>query len=169
MLEANLAAGDVRFGLLDKCQMIGHLRQTQIRRHPRLLDRRRTSGNQHCVELVVLGPAQMKAGKGLDLNGLQHEHDQACLAQMPDHAPFVAAGRLDAGPRDPGLEQLGDKTSPAERSVLNRKALAMPRDGHVKLGLGRIDSCRQCVNLVHLRRPCLVKRTSKVPATIRVR
>ena len=95
----------------------------------------------------------MEAGKGFDLDRLQDERNQSCLPQMPDHAAFIAAGCLDADAGDTGLAQLGDKTPPAGRIVLNLSAAGTPMNGDVEFGLGRIDSGRRCVSLAHLRRP----------------
>jgi hypothetical protein len=46
MFEPNLEACDVLFDLLDEGQMLSQLRQALVRLDPRLLDRRRTGGDE---------------------------------------------------------------------------------------------------------------------------
>jgi hypothetical protein len=112
MLEPNLVAGDILFDLLDIGQMLRQLRQALVRREARLIDRRCTSGDEHRIELIVLGPAQMHTRVGFDLDRLQDENGQALFPQMADHTPFVTATRLDTNTRHPVLDESCGKLPP---------------------------------------------------------
>ena len=113
MLEPGLEAGDVLLGLLKERQISGQLGQSWIWRDPRLVERRRARRDQHCIERIILGTAQMHPAKCLDLDRLQHQHDEAGRPQMLYHAALISAGGLDADARDAGLGQVGRKGAPA--------------------------------------------------------
>ena len=57
------------------------------------------------------------------------------------------------------LHKSSSQTPPALWRIGDLPALTALFNRNIKLGLRRIDSCRQRVSLCHLRRPCLVKRT----------
>jgi hypothetical protein len=82
MLEPGLEAGDVLLGLLKEGQISSQLGQSWIWRDPRLVERRRARRDQHCIERIVLGTAQMHPAKRLDLDRLQHQQDEAGRPQM---------------------------------------------------------------------------------------
>ena len=112
MFEADLEASDVLLDLLNEGQVLRQLRQATIRLDTRLIDRRRAGGDENGVELVVLGPAQLQACIGFDLERLQDENSEVFVAQITDHAALVAAAGLDADTRDAGSRGLDSKASP---------------------------------------------------------
>src|SRR5208282_4182093 len=158
MFETHLEAGNVLLGLLDEGQMWRQLSQAIVRLDTRLIDRRRAGGDKNCIELVVLGPAQMHAGIGFDLDRLQDQNREALVTQIADHAAFVAAAGLDADARDAGLRQFGSKTPPTSCCVVELPVLIPPMNRDIKFDFRCIDPCRYA-NLRHLRRPRLVERT----------
>ena len=159
MFEPHLEARDILFDLLDEGQMSRQFGQSCIGLDPRRLDRSRTGSDQRRIERVVLGPAQVHACEGANLDRLQDENGEACRPQMGDHAALVAAGCFDADAHDAGLGEINGKAPPALRRIGDLPTCGLAVDCDIELGFGRIDSGRDRVNLCHLRRPCLVKRT----------
>src|SRR5215211_1481451 len=99
-LLAGLEADDVLAKLLDERQMLGKRRQTRIGRGMDVLGRRRAGSDQGGIDLVVLGPLQVKLGIGAHLRGLQHDDDKTIAPQLCDDRLLVAAARLDPDPLD---------------------------------------------------------------------
>src|SRR5215204_2797128 len=95
-----LEAGDVLAKLLDERQMLGKRRQTRIGPGMDLLGRRRAGSDQGGIDLVVLGPLQVKLGIGAHLRRLKHDDDKTIAPQLCDHRLLVAAARLDPDPLD---------------------------------------------------------------------
>ena len=83
--------------------MLRQFCQALVRLDTRLIDRRRTGGDENRIELVVLGTAQMDARIGFDLDRLQDQNGEALVPQIADHTAFITAARFNADPRDPGL------------------------------------------------------------------
>jgi hypothetical protein len=144
VLEPNLEAGDILFDLFDKGQMLRQLRQAIVRLDTRLIDRRRAGGDESRIELVVLGPTLMHARIGFDLDRLQDQNNEALAPQIADHAALVAAARLDADSRHPGLEEFSSKTPPANRCVGNLPLFRAAMNRNVELGLRCIYSPPFC-------------------------
>ena len=159
VLEPGLEARDILLDLLDEGQMVRQVRQSRVRLDPRPLDRRRTGRDQGRIERVVLGPPQVHAGKGANLDRLQHQNGKVRRPQMRDHAALIASRRLDADACYAGPRQARGKPPPARRCIIKLPTLVQTIDRDIELGFRGIDSGRHCANLCHLRRPCLVKRT----------
>jgi hypothetical protein len=93
--------------LIDQRLMLGHWRQTRIRRSMDFLGSRRTGRDQTGIDLVVLGPLQVKLRIGAHLRGLEHDDHKSIAAEPSDYGLFIAAARLDADSLDPILPQPG--------------------------------------------------------------
>src|SRR5450631_390898 len=145
MLEPNFEARCVLFDLLDKGQIIRQFCQPCVGLDPGLFDGSRTGGNESCIERIILGPAQMYARIGPDLDWLHDQDREACRPQMLNDTTLVSTGCLNTDTSDPSLSQIGDQTSPARQRVLDLPARGKPMNRNIELMLGRIDSGRQCV------------------------
>src|SRR3978361_1659995 len=159
MFEPGLEARDVLLDLFEEGQISSQIGQSRIRRDPRLFDGGGTGGNQFGIEGIVLGPAQMYPAERLDLDRLQHLHREAARTPAPPHIAFITAGSLDTDPGNASLGQVGCQNTPARKRISDLPAFGAIVNRDIELCLGRIDSCRRCVSLCHLPRPCLVKRT----------
>ena len=112
MFETHLEAGNVFLDLFDKGQVLRQLCQAVVWRDARLIDCRRTVGDKSRIELIVLGPAQMHACIGFDLDRLQDQNGEALVPQIADHAAFVAAAGLNADLRHSGFREIGGQAPP---------------------------------------------------------
>ena len=135
MFESGLEARDVLLDLFEKGQISGQFRQSRIGRDLRLLERRCACRDQHRIEIIILGAAQMYPTKRLDLHRLQHQHDEACRAQVLHYAAFVPARRLDADATDASLGQVGRQHAPARQSVGDLPAFGSPVNRDVEFEL----------------------------------
>ena len=77
MLEPGLQTRDVLLDLLDEGQMVGKRGQPRIRLDAWPIDRGRAGCDQHRIERVVLGAAQMQTRIGTHLDRLQHQDHEA--------------------------------------------------------------------------------------------
>src|SRR5260370_42504287 len=78
---------------------------------------------------------------------------------MLHHAALVPTRRLDTDAGDTSLGQVSRQHAPARQGVGDLPAFGSIVNRDIKFSFGRIDSGRCYVNLRHLPRPCLVKRT----------
>src|SRR4051812_24090837 len=159
MFKPGLEACDVFLELFQKGQISRQFCQSWIRRDPRIIDGPAACCNQLSIKRIVLGAAQLHPTERFDLDWLQHQHSKTCRAQMRHHTTFIAASRLYPDARDASLDQACCQSAPAGQRVRDLPAFGSTVNRNVELGLRRIDSCRRYVNLRHLPRPCLVKRT----------
>jgi hypothetical protein len=118
---------------LDKGQMSGQFSQPLVGFDARRIDRRRAGGDEDCIELVVLGPAQVQARIGPDLDRLQDKDDEALLPQMPDYPALIASRRFDADTPDAGLGQVGRQPPPAARCIIDLPAFSPTVNRDVEL------------------------------------
>jgi hypothetical protein len=153
---AVLELGNVVSDLIDQRLVIGQRHQAGIRWRMDRLGRGRAGRDQVGVDLVVLGPLQMKPGIGPHLDGLKHDHHEPVAAQLGHHSTLVAAARLDADPLHTILTQQRRQCRMAVRSVVEAPPLGDPADRHVELGLASVDTDADYVRLAHLPRPFLV-------------
>jgi hypothetical protein len=169
MFEPGLQPRNVLLDLLDEGQKVRKLRQALIRRDSWLLHGSRAGRNQCRIERIVLGPPKMQPRKVTHLVRLQDQDGEARSLQMPDHATFITARRLDSHAPDTSLGQLRTQTSPTLQRILNTPARGLTVNRDIELVFGRIDPGHCCANLRHLRRPLPCEANQVVPATIRVR
>ena len=169
MFETDFDAGDILLDLLDEGEVLRQIIEAFVGLACVLIQGCRTGSDCSGIYFVILGAAQMHAGAGFDLDGLEHDDSEAVLPQMCNGAVFVSAGCLDANARDAGFGEDSCELLPALESVLHLPALTGAGNGNVKFSFRCIYSSRRgcCGRVVHLRRPCLVSEP-KVPATIRV-
>ena len=144
-----------------KVQISRQFRQSWIWRNPRLVDSSGACGNQLGIERIVLGASQMHSTERLDLDRLQHQHDEARCSQMLHHTAFVTARCFDSDTRHASIGQVCDQSAPAQQGTLEtcQRSGCDRETAASSLALGCIDSSRRYDSLRHLPRPCLVKRT----------
>ena len=145
MLKTDFETRNVLLDLLDEGQMLRQFRRIARQAgNSRLIDARRAGGDESGIELVVLGPVQMHTRIGLHLHRLQDENGKALVPQIPDHAAFVAAGRLDADSCHPGFGKFCGQAPPAGRCVVNLPALGPAIHCSIKLRFRCIDFPPSC-------------------------
>src|SRR6266403_718939 len=159
MLEPNLDAHDILFGLLDEGELIGKRSNSGVWRLPFDLMMSHAGGDQAGIDTIALGAAQDKFCKGAHLPGLQHDDVESGLAQIFNHVALVAAGGFQTDPGNLAGAQQAGKVVKTGRVVRDLPAQLAAVDGNVQFGLGHVDSGHDCVSLAHLPRPFLVMRT----------
>ena len=112
-------------------------------------------GDQHRVELVVLGQLQPAPGEMADLSRLEAGGWHRRCAQMHQQPPFIAARGLEADPPDTVLGQKGVEPLQPGRVVGNRQMPAGGMKSDVELVLCHIDAGANHARIIHLRRPRL--------------
>jgi hypothetical protein len=170
VFEPCFQAGDVRFDLFDEGQLVAEPIQARIGRRCFLgIEHVRAGGDQHGIDAVAFGAAQVQPGEGADLQRLQDDDREAGRLQVPGDAPLVAAAGLDADPLHAFLAELGGEALPTCRRVVDRERITPAVDGDVEPVLAGIDPGRVRDSLDHLRLtpPCEIE--PFVRATIRVR
>ena len=77
-----LEANDVLLDLLDERQMLSKRLQARVRCFTDRCGFCRAGGNQHGIDLVVLGPLQTEVCIGADLQRLEADNGEAVFAQL---------------------------------------------------------------------------------------
>ena len=131
VLDPSFEARDVFLELFKKGQISRQFRQSWIWRNPRLVDSSGACGNQLGIERIVLGASQMHSTERLDLDRLQHQHDEARCSQMLHHTAFVTARCFDSDTRHASIGQVCDQSAPARQGVRDLPALGATVNGGV--------------------------------------
>src|SRR3981189_534326 len=100
VLEPNLDAHDILFGLLDEGELIGERSNSGVRSLPLDPMMRHACSDQSGIATTALGAAQNEFCKSAHLSRLQHDDVETSLAQMFDHVALVAAGGFQADAAD---------------------------------------------------------------------
>jgi len=115
-----------------------------------------TGGDQHGIDAIALGTAQVQFGEGAHLQRLQHDDRKAGGLQVAGDAPFVAAAGLDADALDAVAPEPVGNGLPAGGYVLGRERAISALYSDVKPILAGIDPgrARDAIDHLRLTPPC---------------
>ena len=166
-LQARLGPHHVLLQLLDQPQMLGQRSQPRIGSPVHPVEQRRAGGNQRRIQRIALGPLQAVLRERPDLQGLQHRHLEAGLAQRASHFLRVGTGRFQSDPHHLRRAEPLDQLTVAGCTVVEHHAGRHAMQRHVQPCLADVDPGYDHVNITHLRPSCLVFEPG-VRATIRI-
>src|ERR1700681_79011 len=150
MLEPNLDAHDILFGLLDEGELIGKRSHSGVWCLPFDLMMSHAGSDQSGIDTIAFGTAQDEFCKGAHLPGLQHDDVESGFAQIFNHVALVAAGGFQTDPGNLAGAQQAGKLVKTGRVVRDLPAQFAAMDGNVQFCLGHVDSGHDCDSLVHL-------------------
>ena len=124
--------------------------------------------DQRRIDLVVLGPLQVKLGISAHLRRLKHDHDKSLAPQLANDRLFVAATCLDADAFDAMPPKPIQQHLVTLRRIVDLQRLGTAVQRDIELPFAGIDPGADRGTFGHLRRPSLVCEPW-VPSTIRAR